>query len=412
MIVRNIESMTFYDRKAIEQKKLRLFDFKEGLGLDYEKIDTQAILRNIEKHIKENNVKRLVIDSITAVLYTISDRAKIRQFIFELKKVLATLGCVTILTSEVSEIGKYSAYGVEEFISDGIIALNNIIGENQIIRTLQVIKMRSINFRTGAVIFDISSSGISLYQKIPLNRRVAQQELRIELSSGIKKLDNISYGGFPQGHAIMIAGNTGSGKTTFALQFLMSGLEKGESGVYIALEESSSQIKKTAFAHGWDLEKYEKIGKLIFINPDLIDLNPDKLLYQITNAINKINSKRVVIDSVSSLELSTINKGKVHEFLIQFSGFIKTKGTTAMLTYLSEEPFGADLGQLLGGGPSSELRLSSIVDGIILLRYVERKQKVDKLLHILKMRGSKHDKKIWQFEIEHDGIKIEQVFKK
>ena len=412
MAIRHVESMKFYDRKAIEQEKLRLLDIKEGLGLDHEKIDTQAILYHIEKQVKENNAKRLVIDSITAFLYTINDKAKVRQFIFELKKVLATLGCVTILTSEVTATGKYSAYGVEEFVSDGIISLSNNIGENQIIRNLQVIKMRGINFRTGAVIFDITSSGILLYPKIPIDRSVATTEFKNRISSGIKKLDSLNGRGFPQGHVIMVAGNTGSGKTTFALQFLIAGFEKGEGGVYVALEESSSQIKKTALAHGWDLEKYEKSGKLIFINPDLIDVNPDKLLYRIIDTVTKTGAKRVAVDSISSLESSTMNKNKVREFLIQFSGLMKLKGTTSMLTYLSEDAFGAELGQLLGSGMSSELRLSSVVDGIILLRYVERGQGVDKLLNILKMRGSVHDKKIWQFEVGKDGIKIGQVFKK
>ncbi len=83
-----------------------------------------------------------------------------------------------------------------------------------------------------------------------------------------------------------------------------------------------------------------------------------------------------------------------------------------MVTYLLEDTFGAELGQLIGGGPSSELRLSSITDGIILLRFVERKQSVAKLLNILKMRGSVHDKRIWEFEIEKGGVKIGQVFSK
>ena len=190
------------------------------------------------------------------------------------------------------------------------------------------------------------------------------------------------------------------------------GLKKGESAVYVALEESSSQIRKTALEHGWGLEKHEKSGKLIFINPDLIDLNTDKLLYRILDAVNKINAKRVILDSISSLESATMNKVKVREFLIQFSGFMKTKGTTSMLTYLSEETFSAESGQLLGSGSSSELRLSSIVDGIILLRYVERGQSVAKLMNILKMRGAEHNKNIWQFEVEKDGIKIGQKFKK
>ena len=160
------------------------------------------------------------------------------------------------------------------------------------------------------------------------------------------------------------------------------------------------------------MEKHEKSGKLTFINPDLIDINQDKLLYKIVNAVNKTGGKRVIFDSVSSLESATMNKVKVREFLIQFSGFMKTKGTTSMLTYLSEETFSAESGQLLGSGSSSELRLSSIVDGIVLLRYVERGQSVAKLLNILKMRGAEHNKNIWQFEVEKDGIKIGQKFKK
>ena len=413
--VRNIESMKFYDRKIIDQEKIRLIDIKEGLGLNQEVVDPQSILRYVEKQVKENNAKRVVIDSITAILYTINDKAKIRQFIFELKKVLATLGCTTILTSEAPEIDKYSAYGIEEFVSDGIIILSNVVGENQIIRNLQVIKMRGIEFRTGSIIFDITSSGLLLYPKIPINRSVAATEFKMRLSSGIKKLDTLIDGGhdgFPQGHVIMVAGNTGSGKTTFALHFLVDGLKKGESSIYIALEESTSQIKKTALEHGWDLEKYEKSGKLIFVNPDLIDVNPDKLLYQIINALNKTGARRVVLDSVSSLESATMNKVKVREFLIQFSGFMKTMGATSLLTYLSEEAFGAESGQLLGGGSSSELRLSSIVDGIILLRYVEREQSVAKLLNILKMRGVAHSKNIWQFEVGKDGVKIGSIFKK
>lgn len=410
MAVRNIESMEFYDRKAIEQEKLRLFDIKENL--DYKKIEPQLILQYIEKQIKDNNAKRLVIDSITGILCAINDKAKMTFFMFELKKVLATLGCTTILISKVTKKNEYSIYDVEELVPDGVIVLNNVIGENQTIRTLQVIKMRGINFRTGAVIFEINSSGILLYPKIPIDRSIASTEFKYRLSSGIKKVDDLSGGGYPQGHVIMISGNTGSGKTTFGLRFLMVGLEKGEGVVYVALEESSTQIKKTAIAHNWDLEKYEKSGKLIFVNPDLIDVNSDKVLYEIINAINKISAKRLVMDSVSSFESATMNKNKLREFLIQLSGFMKTKGVTSMLSYLSEESFGSVQGQLMGGGASSELRLSSIVDGIILLRYVERKQSVEKLMNILKMRGSVHDKNIWQFEITKDGVKIGQIFKK
>ncbi|PIN81688.1 circadian clock protein KaiC, partial [Candidatus Woesearchaeota archaeon CG10_big_fil_rev_8_21_14_0_10_30_7] len=140
MAVRNIESMKFYDRKIIEQEKIKLFDIKEDL--DYEKIEPHSILSYIEQKVKETNAKRIVIDSITAILYALNDQSKIAHFLFELKKILATLGCTTILISKVTDATKYSSYSILELIPDGVFSLTNTVGENQIVKKLQVIKMR------------------------------------------------------------------------------------------------------------------------------------------------------------------------------------------------------------------------------------------------------------------------------
>ncbi|MEK6959859.1 MAG: ATPase domain-containing protein [Nanoarchaeota archaeon] len=411
MAVKNIESIGFYDRTAIEQGKLRLSDI--GENLDYEKIDPQSLLRYIEKQVKETNAKRVVIDSITGILCAINDKEKITRFMFELKKLLGTLGCTTICLSKVTERDRYSVYGIEELVPDGVISLTSIIGENQMVRNMQIIKMRGMDFRSGAVIFEILPSGIHIYPKISVTRVSAATEYKNRLSVGINRFGDLCGGGIPQGHTILISGNTGSGKTTFALQFLLSGLENGKCAIYVSLEESAVQIKKNAAEHGWDTGKYEKAGSLIFISPSLLDTNTDKLLYQITDAVNSTGAERFVLDSVSSLESSVLNKAKVREFLIQLTDLLKSRGVTSMLTYLSEKPlFSATSEQLLGSGASSDLRMSSITDGIILLRFVERKQSVAKLLNVLKMRGSAHDKNIWEFKIGKNGIEIEQIFKR
>mgnify|MGYP001559742170 CR=1 FL=1 len=410
MTLRNAETMSFFDRKAVEDEKLLVLDIRDIL--DHKTFNQEKTLKFIEDHVKKHKVQRLVIDSITAILYIINDRDKVRSFIFELNKVLATLGCTTILTSEIPKEGSYSVYGVEEYISDGIICLTNIPGENQMVRRLQVIKMRGIEFRTGAVIFDINSDGLIIYPKIPIDLKVASTEFKIRLDSGVPKFNQLIGGGYPQGHMVMLVGNTGSGKTTFGIHFLMAGLKKNEPCLYVALEESITQIKKTATGHGLDLEKYEKSGILKFLNPGLIDIYPDRILYDIVNTTKKMKLKRIVFDSTSSLESAAINKNQVREFLLQFAGFCKSFGITCVFTYLSESVFESRSGNLLGGGASTELRLSSIVDGIIMLRYVERGQRVEKLLHVLKLRGSSHDKNIWQYTTEQSGIKIGNKFKK
>src|SRR3989338_7114503 len=91
MAVRNAETMSFYDRKVIEDEKLKILDLRDVF--DHHVFKEKQIIDYIEHHVKKTNAKRLVIDSITAILYTIDDRAKIRQFVFNLKKILSTLGC-------------------------------------------------------------------------------------------------------------------------------------------------------------------------------------------------------------------------------------------------------------------------------------------------------------------------------
>jgi circadian clock protein KaiC len=101
---------------------------------------------------------------------------------------------------------------------------------------------------------------------------------------------------------------------------------------------------------------------------------------------------------------------QVRQFMLQVSRYFKAKGITCIMNYLASSSFGATRGQLLSGLLTNEMRLSSLIDGIIMLLYVERGQRIKKLLNVLKMRGSQHSKDIFSFEIEQDGIKMGEKY--
>lgn len=417
--LKNCSGFSYCKKEALHPLGVHFTDLRsiiKGLGLE-EKPDLsveeiEKIIEVIANLVREMKAKRVVLDSITAFLYFLKDQYQMRTFIFKLGNALSQMDATVVLISEVIEPKRFSVFGVEEFIADGIIYTDNLMGEQAMVRRLQIVKMRGLDFRSGAVVFDITSDGLVIYPKIPVEDMVQITEYSKRLSSGIAELDEMTGGGYPEGSTVLIGGNTGAGKSTFGLQFLAKGLEQGETVLMVNLEESSAQVKKTARNHGWEFDKWEKSGLLTFINPKLIDIYPDKLLYQIVNLVTKKNVKRVVIDSVSSLEGSTLDKDKVREFLLQLTAFFKSRGITSNMTYLTTNAFGASAGQLLGGTESSELRLSSVVDGILLLRYVERDQDVDKLLTVLKMRGSEHSKEIREFDIVKEGVKIGAKFSK
>lgn len=415
--LKNVRQFSFFDEHAVSPVRVHMSDVRtlmEGLKLDKKGElsldDLDKLLGVIVNIVKEMGAKRVVLDSVTALLYRIRDRDVMRSFIFRMNREISKLDATIILISEAGP-EKYSVFGVEEFISDGIIRLSSEAGAQSIVRKAVIVKMRGIGYRSGTVSFEITSDGICIYPKIRVNRDIASTDFNKRVSTGINTLDEMLDGGIPEGHGILMAGNTGSGKTTMAMEFVQDGLENGEQVTYLALEESPTQIIKTAAGHGWDFAQAVEKGTLSFIAPSSIDIYIDQVLTDIVEAVKQAHTKRFVIDSVSSLESAQVDKNKVREFLLQLRDVLKSNGITSVMTYLSDDMFGAASGQLLGGGSSSELRLSSIVDGILLLRYVERDQTVYKLINILKMRGSKHDRRIREFNIEKDGIIIGEIFK-
>ncbi|MBU0497288.1 MAG: circadian clock protein KaiC [Candidatus Thermoplasmatota archaeon] len=148
-LTKNLEGFHFYDKKLIESGMVNIIDLRiisERLGLDTEKYtveDAGALLDILKDIADELEVKRLVIDSITALCYRLQTREMIRDFIFKLGTSLAMMNCTTLLTSEVPpQTFRFSQYEIEEFISDGIIFLGDIERKGDLIRTLQVVKMR------------------------------------------------------------------------------------------------------------------------------------------------------------------------------------------------------------------------------------------------------------------------------
>ncbi len=299
---------------------------------------------------------------------------------------------------------------VEEYISDGIIYVDSGSGRNQQMRHLEVKKMRGINYRSGPVFFEITASGLTLYPKIPTYGLTALTDFKTRRKTGVKKLDEMMGGGIPQGHILLVGGNTGSGKSTLGMHFLEEGTKQGEPGLLVSLEESITQIIKTAKEHGWNYDKHLKDKALISVSADLIDIYPDKLLYEIVRAVEENGIKRVVIDSISSMESSDFARDYIRDFLLQLTAFFKSKGINCLATYLTSETYGRNDKHSSAGTGSSKSDLSSIVDGLVLMRYAERDHEVQKLISVLKLRGSDHEKGIYEFAIGKAGLIVGDRF--
>ncbi len=127
------------------------------------------------------------------------------------------------------------------------------------------------------------------------------------VSTGISGLDQLLEGGFPKGRSILVTGEPGTGKSIFALQFLMAGLARGEKGIYVAADEGPLDILEQGASLGWDLEKYVEKKDLAILNagtylsslPGAIkerQIDIHKAISDLAGFVNRLEAKRLVFD--------------------------------------------------------------------------------------------------------------------
>ena len=168
-LLANIIPYKFFDKNLIKSGRLVFIDLPimyERLGMNKAELSMEEIdllVAALSDLAKELGTKRLVVDSITSVCYKLKTSEKIRDFILQLSKSLSDIGCTSILVGEVSaQSSAYSSFGVEEAIADGIILMANMERRGDLLRTLQVIKMRGTMHSRAKYVLDLTSMGVLL----------------------------------------------------------------------------------------------------------------------------------------------------------------------------------------------------------------------------------------------------------
>ena len=226
-----------------------------------------------------------------------------------------------------------------------------------------------------------------------------KKENNNRVPTAIPNFDKLIEGGFQKESINLIAGGAGTGKTIFAIQFLVNGIEKyNEPGMYITFEERKNKLYKDMLEFGWDLAKYEKDGKFVFLNYKPAQVK--KVLVEgggvIDTIIRESKIKRLVIDSISSFTLLYTEELAKKQAALQLFELISKWGLTAMLTSQDESPYE---GTIIAA-------LEFEVDGIILMYHVKKKATRVRALEILKMRGTRHSEATMHLEITSKGIRI------
>jgi len=356
---------------------------------------TEAIIKEIEKNVEHIKPDRIVIDPVNIFAYGFDEEEQ-RQFYYDFFTNMKCWNSLVLLTGEFTRDALIrSTLG---YMVDGIIYLNNEPFHEKNIRSLNVMKMRGLEYPGGNHSCKIRKDGFVVFPRLQSISRAPVLGERV--STGIKGVDKMIEGGFMRGSSILISGASGTGKTILGTQFIMEGLSKQEPGVIVSFEEDIEQIRENLKNFGWDIKEFEKNSQLAIISS--FDNDVYELAIAIIETIDKIKAKRLLLDGTSRLERLLPQYTQLPEYIGSIINNLKNKNVTSIYTNESSN--------LTGGTEITGTGISPFMDAVILLRYVEINSEMRKAISVLKIRGSNHDKDIREIVINKKGIEIRNPF--
>lgn len=392
----NVASLGFdLERLSDEGKLIVDYVFIERSEIEETgEYDLEGLFLRLGHAIDKIGAKRVVLDTLEALFSALPNEAIIRAELRRLFRWLKERGVTAVITCERGE-GTLTRYGLEEYVADCVILLDNRIDKQISTRRMRIIKYRGTSHGTNEYPFFIDAKGFSVLPitSIGLNHKASTQRI----SSGNTRLDNMLGGkGFYRGCSILVSGSAGTGKSTIAAHFVDAACKRGERALFFAFEESQDQIIRNMRSVGIDLEPYVKQGLLQFRNARPSNFGLEVHLALIHKQISDYEPSVVVVDPISNF-LTIGDTIDTKSMLTRLIDYLKTRQITAMFTSLT-------------GGENEvehpEIGVSSLMDAWLLVKNIESNGERNRGLYILKVRGIGHSNQVREFRLTDHGMEI------
>ncbi len=360
----------------------------------------KSLLAIIDGKAKAMGAGRIVLDALDVLLRLFDDPGRERNELYGLHSWLNDRGLTAIMTVKASREKDASArYEFLDFMADCLIQLDQRVVGQQATRRARVVKYRGSGFGSNEYPFVISDKGFCV---IPISTsELDHRPLGAPFSSGHARLDAVLGGGFRKASSILVSGLAGTGKTTLACTFVRAACGRGEKVLYIGFEESREALTNSMLSPGIDLRPSMKAGLLQFVTALPESKGAEEHLAVALDSVESFQPDHVVVDAISACRRMG-REQEAFEYVMRLVNACKKRGLTCMLINQSE---GSQDAFAISG-----IGISSIIDTIVFLRYVENRGEINRILLVLKARGSKHSNQQREFLITDKGIDIVDVY--
>ena len=353
-------------------------------------VETTPLVEQIRRTIEQKEPTRVLIDPVTELRYLAPDERQFRTQVLSLLDFLKSEGATIVLTSQ-------AAASVTDddlqFLVDAVISLEATADR----RTLTVPKFRGSDTRRGPHTVTITDSGMQVWPSLDPAAHYRDGEIAT-LSSGVDELDSLLGGGLSTGTISFLTGPTGVGKTTTGLQFLTEAARSDQRSVLYAFEESKRTMFTRAESIGIPLAEHVEEGRIVIEEIDTGELTLDEFTHRIRTEIEDNETEIVMIDGVSGYERAFRGSNDPSHELVKIGRYLRNMNVTGIIIN--------EVHEITGDFRATEHRVSHLADDIIVLRHVEYRGELRKVIGVLKKRTSDFESTLRTLDISDDGVSV------
>lgn len=391
-----LSTLSFYDASKIgnQIQFLSAFDTLENEGLG-------AVVKLLRGEIARQGCSLLIIDGLLTARSAAETALDSKKFISELQGHAAYADCTLLLLTN----ARLEDDSPEHTMVDGVIELGEDLHGSRAVRRVQLRKTRGSAALSGLHECAITDDGVRIYPRLEsLYSRPSNlgRDTLSRVTGGNAKLDALLGGGLPEASVTLVMGPSGIGKTSLGINFLGASTPE-QPGLHFGFYETPARLRLKALALGIDYPAMERSGALQIAWQPTTEGLLDEVGARLLQHVREHRIRRVLLDSLGAFTRLAVNPSRLNEFFRVLAAELRAHDVTVVATWEMRDLFGSEI-----NAPAPEL--SSMVDNLMLMRFVELESELKRLLSILKVRDSAYDPALLEMVISASGIDLRKAF--
>ncbi|MGN6505679.1 MAG: ATPase domain-containing protein [Tepidisphaeraceae bacterium] len=388
-----LDGIDLYELSAAEERERTN---EEQSVFDPAEVDLNETMAALLERVERVNPTRVVFDSLSEIRLLAQSALRYRRQILSMKQFFAGRSTTVLLLDD--RTGDVGGDKQVQSLSHGVIQLSRLNpGFGATRRQLEVAKLRGVNFRSGLHDYSILNGGVVVFPRLVAAEHRINADRKL-LSSGIPSLDALVGGGLLGGSSVLVLGPAGAGKSSLCAQYVAAAACRGERAAAYVFDENVESMLDRCENLSIPLRHHVESGQVTIKQVDPAELSPGEFTHIVRQAVEKEQSRVIVIDSLNGYLNAMIDEQHLTAQMHDLLAYLSQRG---VLTFMVVAQYG-----LLGNVMRTPIDLTYLADTALLLRYFEAAGEVRQAVSVIKNRGGQHERTIREFHLSGDGIQI------